>query len=614
MAEWIKRPNVIARLAIATIAVLGPIACGDDDDGDGSGNEPGPPVALVVVSGQSQSAEAGTSLAAPVVVRVVDEEDNPVSGQVVNFIVTAGGGDVFAGVAITNSSGLAQEIWTLGDNPADSQHLEARAVDPESGDPLVFAHFSADALPLPADTMFVVTGATQEGYASDTTRTRPVVTVRDRLGGPVAGTAVTFTVPAGSGTLAGTTVINTDSAGNARAPIWILAAGTSTDTLLASVTGLTTVTMTAVPVAFATVSANDMPCGLTTGSHVRCWGQNQWGGLGVGDTLPRQFPVYPVGDPTFDTVLSSGQFACGLTAGGAVWCWGANHEGQLGDGTQVHRYAPVPVSGGLTFSAIAVGSALTCGLQIGTGNAYCWGANWGARLGLIGPDSTAPLRALTPTAVSGGLAFTRIVIGGSHACALAPSGVAYCWGERTGGFTGVDTFPPILDTIPFGEPHLHTPIGVAGGHLFASISTNGSTTCGVTAAGAAWCWGDNAQGQTGKGDGSTKSDSIPVLVSGGHTWEMISAGGTTVCGLTTAGTAYCWGLNVYGSVGNGSTANPIGPTLVAGGLTFASISTGNRTSCGVTPAGKIYCWGANDMGQVGDGTTTDRSVPVLVRP
>jgi alpha-tubulin suppressor-like RCC1 family protein len=55
------------------------------------------------------------------------------------------------------------------------------------------------------------------------------------------------------------------------------------------------------------------------------------------------------------------------------------------------------------------------------------------------------------------------------------------------------------------------PVAVVGGLTFASVSVGGGHTCGITAEGAAYCWGLNWGGQLG--DGSTSQRSSPVLVS-----------------------------------------------------------------------------------------------------
>jgi Regulator of chromosome condensation (RCC1) repeat len=100
------------------------------------------------------------------------------------------------------------------------------------------------------------------------------------------------------------------------------------------------------------------------------------------------------------------------------------------------------------------------------------------------------------------------------------------------------------------------------------------------------------------------------------TFEAIAAGNYNTCGVTTSGTAYCWGWNFYGQLGTGGVTGTYDPhptpTAVAGGLQFATIETGMNETCGLTVGGLAYCWGDNNSGQIGDGTYDWATAPVLV--
>ena len=104
-----------------------------------------PAVSLSIVSGSGQTGAVGAELGAPLVVRVTrqqNKKDVGVANQLVNFRVLTGGGSVFAGSALTNADGSAQEYWTLG--PAIGENvLEVRAVDANTGEKQVFARFNA---------------------------------------------------------------------------------------------------------------------------------------------------------------------------------------------------------------------------------------------------------------------------------------------------------------------------------------------------------------------------------------------------------------------------------------------------------------------------------------
>jgi hypothetical protein len=100
------------------------------------------PAAEVVLIGDGQTADAGSELPEPVTVQVLDAAGRPVEGQLVKFIVIEGGGEVFAGAAMTNDQGIAREWWTLGEVPGLNR-LEVQAMDSLTGVPTVVGSFLA---------------------------------------------------------------------------------------------------------------------------------------------------------------------------------------------------------------------------------------------------------------------------------------------------------------------------------------------------------------------------------------------------------------------------------------------------------------------------------------
>lgn len=322
---------------------------------------------------------------------------------------------------------------------------------------------------------------------------------------------------------------------------------------------------------------------------------------------------------------------CGASTGGVAFCWGRNDMGQLGNASTNAASVPSAVWGAHNFIAVSAQWGLTCGLATG-GNVYCWGS---------GGEPAVPGTYDTTTTASvpkgGGLTFEAASAGDGQACGLTSAGSAYCWGWNHYGQLGTG------DQTDRAEPS-----AVAGGLTFSIVSLGADDhTCGLTTAGAAYCWGFNRDGQLGASSsdncalplsGNTIACSLkPVAVSGGLTFTTLSAGSRYTCGLT-GGTAYCWGSNSstpvavpgglsFTTVSVGSQACGVTsagaaycwsaasstPALAPGGLTFATISVGSDHVCGLTASRVAYCWGGNSQGQLGDGTQTTSSVPVKVR-
>ncbi|MCX6006512.1 MAG: hypothetical protein NTZ34_04525, partial [Chloroflexi bacterium] len=184
----------------------------------------------------------------------------------------------------------------------------------------------------------------------------------------------------------------------------------------------------------------------------------------------------------------------------------------------------------------------------------------------------------------------NVSVGDSHTCALLAGGAAVCWGKNDYGQLGDGSY--LSRNIP---------VPVTGGYNFTLISAGLQHTCGVLNNGSVLCWGSNAEGQLGNGSSGTSSP-YPVYAAGNHLFRTVDAGYHT-CGVLTNKTAMCWGPNNHGQLGNGSSgnSNPV-PVYISGDYNFTAISAGWDHSCGLLVNGSALCWGYNVHGQLGNGS------------
>jgi alpha-tubulin suppressor-like RCC1 family protein len=180
----------------------------------------------------------------------------------------------------------------------------------------------------------------------------------------------------------------------------------------------------------------------------------------------------------------------------------------------------------------------------------------------------------------------------------------YGWGWAANGRSGV-----LLTAI-----ESYAAIRLPGLETWASMASGDINTCGLTTAGALWCWGDNTSGQLGTGDTTSRME--PARVSPGTVWSAVAKGDDNTCALMAADTSlWCWGYNSEGQVGNGTTsayeASPVKVTAT-GVTTWSSVTVGRNFSCAIKTDATLWCWGAGASGRLGNGSTANRSLPVKV--
>lgn len=330
-------------------------------------------------------------------------------------------------------------------------------------------------------------------------------------------------------------------------------------------------------------------------TQLRCWGSQGILTNGYSATTPVQ-PAPPMNGLEVVSASPFGEHGCGITPGGQLYCWGYGNPYGYG------QAAYTAVAPTLRFTDVTVGEAAQCALAV-SGIVYCWGPS--PYVG-VAEDSPAIQECVTqwysyacvpePTPVASTERFTAVSAGSYHTCALAQSGQVYCWG---GGSVGAG---PDVDASL-------VPIAVESTDRFTSLASGSDGTCAISNGGQPLCWGYDYGGMLGPGTvpGGYLAQPTPVPLPDGVVMQSISLGASHSCAIDSQGAAWCWGT---GGLGSGTTSSS-SPMQVLGGLTFSTLAAGDSFTCGISGNG-AWCWGSNGSGQLGNGGEQPSPIPVRV--
>jgi hypothetical protein len=256
------------------------------------------------------------------------------------------------------------------------------------------------------------------------------------------------------------------------------------------------------------------------------------------------------------------------------------------------------------------------GRRPGTTYAY---ARVGTGTGGPGPVDSVRVRVYAPFR---GFA---VAAGSYLTCALqSADSLAYCWG----------------DARRSGVSYRPLPLPLATSVRFRSLAAGPAGICGVSAEGAAWCWG--AYGQA-LDEPVPPPLAVPRPVPGASRFTSLTVGDAQRCGVSLDGRAYCWGRSDFAVLGIGAVSltergfgsevpEPVpvlapgrdgAPATTAPFLVHA-ITAGYRHTCaiareddgtGAAAAGAAYCWGRNgsELGTGALAATGYTFAPQLVR-
>ncbi|MBI4510566.1 MAG: hypothetical protein HY698_13115 [Deltaproteobacteria bacterium] len=313
-------------------------------------------------------------------------------------------------------------------------------------------------------------------------------------------------------------------------------------------------------------------CGIRADNTLWCWGDNSEGALGDGTMRARASPVQVGGEKDWQQACAGTRHTCGIRQDGSLWCWGGNSNGQLGHGALNAAVAEPARVGDSAWKSVSCGGAHTCGIQA-DGTLLCWGGKLGIKprprdeskawtavsarstraaalrgqgeLWDTGGDPQEllfrPIAALAPTAPTD---WVSVAQGDERGCALRKNGQLGCW-----AYSGSD---------PDGLENWFQKISDASWNALAASPTH---ACGLQGT-KLLCWGNGTEGELGVGH-LTVNWTIGGGVDGGvdGEWDSASPGSGFTCALS-GGQRWCWGNNALGQLGNGEGALSV-PLMVS---------------------------------------------------
>ncbi len=324
-------------------------------------------------------------------------------------------------------------------------------------------------------------------------------------------------------------------------------------------------------------------CALFESGKIKCWGFNGFGQLGLGNVrnwgdnpneMGENLPFTDLGrEKPISLSIGGTHHTCALFKEGRVKCWGNNDYGRLGLG-DIEMRGDDPGEMGVNLPYIDLGNdkvvslvsgfAHTCA-QFQSGGIKCWGRNGYGQLGLGDRsdrgDDPSEMGENLPYIDLGEEKVISVACGFDHTCALLESGRAKCWGINKFGQLGLGDTQNRGDNP--GEMGQNLDFVDLGDEKALSLIAGYRYTCALLENQRVKCWGGNLVGELGMGHNTSvggkpnqMGKSLPYLDLGLPILALSPGTESShSCALLKNNALKCWGSNLYGSLGLGDTQN-----------------------------------------------------------
>lgn len=219
-------------------------------------------------------------------------------------------------------------------------------------------------------------------------------------------------------------------------------------------------------------------CAVHSDSTISCWGNNNAGQLGIGESDKPEMSVQPVkvnGIADAVSVSAASYRTCAVHSDGTISCWGEQAGGELAYNQISSTLEPTKVKGIIDATAVSIAASHTCALHV-TGEISCWGDNGLGKLG--GDPYKLKTRSLYPVKVKTVNNATQIFTAQEYSCALRSDDALSCWGYGKYG--------------QFGSRVLTAPFTLIDSGRIISASISRTKICAVFVSTSVYCWGHGA--------------------------------------------------------------------------------------------------------------------------
>lgn len=298
-------------------------------------------------------------------------------------------------------------------------------------------------------------------------------------------------------------------------------------------------------------------------------------------------------------------YTCAVSEPSQVWCWGRNNEGQVGNGQTSQESVPIATRiAGLQATSVTTGPYMACAIRTGVRDVVCWGdIGLNSIFNLFDGSDASADNTGTPTLVPGLTNVVSVAVGAFEACAVRSNGSVWCWGLDIAGFA--ETGEIVRNVVPTRIASLPPATTITAGIAHFCVLANQPD---IELQGVLWCWGDNNYGQLGipspqdnyydyetetyVEEGVGLSGPVSLAGRGLVGLSGVSASAVHTC-ITAAGQTACFGQNDFGNLGVGTTEHVPEITVVDLPEAVTQVSAGNTHTCVVAAQNSIWCWGGN---------------------